>query len=356
VSPPSTLILLDTNVHSDWASEPCRLPESVTSGLSAALQRPEVELVIPGEQFVEFSWPPDKQYRWLERVGSRIQSVLVALKNPVVWELENAVADLRGKGESRYPFQRYHSQRLFADMTRWHPSRDVALVRTALNLYAEAAEASRQAEAKPSDISKRDFATLTKQREMTVAQFLSSSTGIEQIRNMLKSDDFKGLLQQQMQSFASLGAELPSSIDEVLDHEVSGSLARMELLSSPAVSGNYGSQRDFLQMTALVGSDVSGEECLAVFERFQADPGRLPAFGVYAQVSRSVNRQRERKSRASDVFDLRILPWMAYCDFVTTDADMAQMARTCVFPDVRGRLYSRQELERLVVDLREAST
>src|SRR5262245_44501980 len=127
-------IILDTNVHSDWANEPCHLQPALTSRLEEALASERVELMVPGELFVEFQWPRDKQLRWLERVGAKTRNLLVLMEDVRAWEIRCAAARLRGVDVPRLRIHQGSALELYGEMRRWHPSPTVSTMGELLSI------------------------------------------------------------------------------------------------------------------------------------------------------------------------------------------------------------------------------
>jgi len=122
-------VVLDTNLHSDWSNEPCRLDAVSRARLERLLSDDRIELLVPGWIFVEFRWPAEKQRRWYARVGCITRNLSLLMGNLEAWEGNNALARLRGHQSSPPPINCGSAEELFVQMGVWHPSPEAATVR-----------------------------------------------------------------------------------------------------------------------------------------------------------------------------------------------------------------------------------
>ena len=76
-------LLLDTNIHSDWANDPPSLDGAIIRRLSRVVADPRVETILHSSSLMEFRWPSDKQERWIVRVFRQASQVSMLMGDPV---------------------------------------------------------------------------------------------------------------------------------------------------------------------------------------------------------------------------------------------------------------------------------
>jgi hypothetical protein len=344
-------IILDTNIHSDWASEPCRLHPSLVEGLTTFLKRPDTELIVPGELFVEFRWSIEKQARWLQRVGSCSPYVRIGLKTPVSWELDNAIAVLRGSAQAPFPLQRISSVEFFIELARWHRSHVMKFTQDILVMASRAENAAREANAKPEGMPKREYLRRLNEQHDATAEILASEAGLRQLESVVNSDDFKSSVWGELHPLLGfITPDVERLLDDTLKTSVEKFVERLRALRTLGSSLELDDQKQFMTLISYIDDSATPSECAGVFAKFKANPWEFPALGVICQLQRALECQRTRQVKRSDLFDVRLLSWLAMVNAVTTDVDMARIIRESGPLTTRGRVYSRREIGDLLGD------
>jgi len=353
VSPaPLLQVILDTNVHSDWADEPCRLPSHHAAGLDMLLARPGVSLVIPGELFVEFQWPREKQLRWYDRVISRLSHVAVGFVSPVRWGLDAELARMRGKRPGDFPIAHLTPSSLMAQMQTWHPSNTVTVLSDAMRLATHADASARLADARPPEVSKAAFVRYRKEKHLVAAQILGTHCGLDKLASHLKSAEFQASAREELRAAVPGGtSQMEAFIDHTLATELPGTLDRYRVLSEPELAATLDKQKEMTTLLGFLDDTVTEGEAASLCKSYLMQQDSLPALRIFCGVQSNLDRQYTRKPRPSDIVDARLLPWLTVVDVVTTDGDMARILRDSHPPATHGRLYARAELDQMLHDV-----
>ena len=304
----------------------------------------------------------EKREAWARDVLSRATLPLLtpedALDGLFLWELESLTSSLLKRPSPPFPL-RPATRREVWDEIRTIPDSPITQNLRAASVWSSRGRAtSKKADRPKDDEDKTAHRSRMRTNKVDAARFmrmpsraaLKAATAIGQItaRFPKASSRIRGGV---VKGTASIITKLiPEQRQILVQFFLRSAQALLELDTLPDSTDVDGLGRYILFRTFTV-TDFDAQAAVRLFEAIENDPWICPAQAIHWGFRDRLAGDYERKERPSDDIDVSLLCYAVVCDYLTTDGHAAQTYRSLKPRNVRGKVFSRKQLGKMLDEI-----